>query len=67
MQTVDNGRTFELTTCTNDMPNLRAELIRNGWDGYVYFGVSKPAGSQRKEFEGMFYRSATTGEFRRAA
>ena len=67
MQTIENGRTYELTASANDTPNLRAELIRNGWDGEVYFGVSKPTGRQRKEFVGMFYRSAKTGEFRRVA
>lgn len=67
MQTNDNGRIYELTASEKDLPNLREELIRSGWDGVVYFGVSKPVGRQRKDFVGMFYRSAKTGEFRRAA
>ncbi len=66
MQTIENGRTYELNESTKSTPNLRTELIKNGWDGKVYFGVSKPTGRQRKEFVGMFYRSAKTGEFRKA-
>jgi len=67
MQTIENGRTYELTVSEQDTPNLRAELIKSGWDGEVYYGTSKPVGRQRKEFVGMFYRSAKTGQFRRAA
>lgn len=63
MQTTHNGRTYELTLESANMPNLRAELLRNGWDGNVYHGEAKAKGKQRKDFIGMFYRCAKTGEF----
>lgn len=62
MQTTHKGRTFQLTQGA-EMANLRAHLVSKGFDGNVYFGVAAPIGKQRKEFNGMFYRSAKTGEF----
>jgi hypothetical protein len=63
MKTTHNGRTYELTNTEEALPNLRAELLRNGWDGNVYRGFSKATGRQRKDFHGLFYRSVKTGEF----
>ena len=46
-----------------DMRDLQEDLLQRGFDGYVYRGMSKPTGLQRKLFTGMFYRSASTGDF----
>ncbi len=63
MQTQHDGRTYELTADTQEAPNLRADLIRRGWDGVVYHGVSKATGRQRKDMHRMFFRSAKSGHF----
>ena len=67
METIENGRTFRLTEYNETLPNLHAEMLRSGWDGKVYSGVSQPVGKQRIVLFGMFYRSAKTGEFKRVA
>ena len=63
MTTTHNGRAYELTSDKAELTNLRANLISRGFDGTVYYGVSKPTGRQRKECHSMFYRSVKTGDF----
>ena len=46
-----------------DMEALRADMLNRGWDGNVYYGVSKATGRQRKDMSGIFFRNAKTGEF----
>jgi len=60
-----DGRIYELTASDKVLPRLRDEIMKNGWDGIVYYGISKPVGRQRKEFVGLFYRSSKTGQFRK--
>ena len=57
-------REYEITSIRNDGVNLTRELLKNGWDGNVYFAISRPIGKQRKEYTGMFYRNLKTGEFK---
>lgn len=63
LQTVIDGRAYDLTISMFTTPNLERGLLDSGWDGMVYFGVSKPVGKQRKEFYRVFYRGLKSGEF----
>jgi len=58
-----NGRAYQLTENTAELRNLRADLIRRGFDGGIWEGYSARTGRQRKDLHSMIYRSATTGEF----
>jgi hypothetical protein len=62
MTTNINGRSFELTENTEALPNLRAWLIRKGFDGTLWTGFSARTGRQRKDLHSMIYRS-NDGEF----
>ncbi len=63
MTTTINGRTFTLTENTAELNNLRAEIIRQGFDGSIWEGFSARTGRQRKDLHSMIYRTAETGEF----
>lgn len=60
-----NNRTYQVTE-TQQLDNLSAHLISKGFDGVIYFATSFATGRQRKDFCGMFFRSAKTGEFTQA-
>jgi hypothetical protein len=57
MTTIVNGRSFELTETTEALPNLRAHLINQGFDGSVWHGFSARTGRQRKDLYSMIYRT----------
>jgi hypothetical protein len=64
MQTTLDGRVYQLQeTDTNGMDNLAAHLIKSGYDGKIYAGISSPVGRQRKTFKAVFIRTAETGKF----
>ena len=57
------SREYEVTS-TEIAPKLfLAHLVGRGFDGWVYTATSAPVGKQRKTFSGMFFRSASNGEF----
>jgi hypothetical protein len=56
------GRTFEITENTEAYPNLRAWLVRKGFDGTIWTGFSARTGRQRKDLHSMIYRT-TNGSF----
>ncbi len=60
------GREYSVVE-VKSFPNTAAHLQNNGWDGMMYLAESKPSGRQRKAFWAMFYKSAKTGEFVKAA
>mgnify|MGYP006274187617 CR=1 FL=1 len=57
MTTTINNRTFELTEETKELRNLRADLVRRGFDGTVWYGFSARTGRQRKDLHSMFFRT----------
>ena len=57
MTTTINGRQFTLTENTEPLPNLRAWLVRKGFDGTLWTGFSARTGRQRKDLHSMIYRS----------
>jgi hypothetical protein len=63
MTTTINGRTFTLTEVTEEHANLRADMIRRGFDGGIWNGFSARTGRQRKDIYSMIWRSAKTGQF----
>jgi hypothetical protein len=63
MQVTIDKRVYVMTPKSQALENLKNHLISKGFDGVVYDGVSAPVGKQRKEFRGLFFRSAKTGEF----
>ncbi len=62
--TTHNGRKYILTAYPDELPHLRAEMLRNGWDGTTYVGISEPVGRQRRTMTGTFYRAENTGQFK---
>lgn len=60
--TTANGRTFKLRSEGRCMPFLEADLIKRGYDGTVWYGISAPTGRQRTHKTGLFYRT-TAGTF----
>jgi hypothetical protein len=62
MTTTINNRTFEITENTEAYPNLRAFLIKKGFDGTLWTGFSARTGRQRKDLYSMIYRT-TSGRF----
>lgn len=64
MSTTHEGRTYNLTEDTRNLPHHRADIIARGFDGTTWFGESKPVGRQRITCYGMFYRTPS-GEFRK--
>lgn len=62
MKATINNRTYTMTA-QPELQNLKAHLLSRGFDGVMYQGISLPEGRQRKTFQGLFYRSAKTGEF----
>lgn len=62
MQAIIDKRVYTMTEMQG-MENLKSDLLSRGWDGLIYEGLSLPVGRQRKTFQGLFFRSARTGEF----
>jgi len=56
------GRVYEVRAMADVFPHVRADLLRCGFDGRCYLGVSLPTGHQRKTYHGLFCRRST-GEF----
>ena len=50
-------RTLTMTANDANLPNLKAHLIRKGFDGVSYFGHA-PAEGRKCEINGLFYRTA---------
>jgi hypothetical protein len=57
MTTIINGRTFQITENTDELTNLRQDLVARGFDGSVWFGFSARTGRQRKDLHSMIYRT----------
>jgi hypothetical protein len=62
-QFTKQDRTWVVTQDQREFKNLKAHLLEQGFDGNVYYGKSEPTGRQRVAYQGMFYRSANTGDF----
>ena len=62
MITTINGRSFQITENTDQLPNLRQYLISQGFDGTIWQGFSARSGRQRKDLHSMIYRKPS-GEF----
>jgi hypothetical protein len=62
MTTTINNREFTLTENTEAYPNLRAFLIKKGFDGTLWTGFSARTGRQRKDLHSMIYRT-NSGRF----
>ena len=63
MKFQDGIRIYEVTESTSMDASAAADFARRGFESIYYFAKSEPVGRQRKTFEGLFLRSASTGEF----
>lgn len=52
-----DNRTWELELNESPLPNVRAELLKNGFDGTIWNGRSILRGRQRRVYYGSFYRT----------
>jgi hypothetical protein len=62
MKTNVEGRIYTLTKSEKDTPQLMADLVKRGFDGFTYLGESLPVGRQRRQYAALFYRRLS-GEF----